>query len=94
MHKILRKTHGILGLLFGTFLLIQGATAFLLAFEEPLENAIGKQNIKLIEKIHKGRIYGAFGNTYNALVGLSLVYLSFSGICMGIVILKAKNLKK
>lgn len=86
MHKLLRKTHGILGLLFGTFLLIQGVTAFLLAFEEPLENTIGKQNVKLIEKIHKGRVYGAFRNGYNALTGLSLVYLSISGICMGIAI--------
>ena len=93
MNKILRNSHGFLGLVFGVFLLIQGLTACLLAFEKPLETAFGESKVKLIENIHKGKIYGNFKKPYNALTGLALCYLSFSGIFMGLNILKAKRRK-
>lgn len=94
MNNLIRKTHGALGLIFGVFLLIQGFTAFLLAFEKPLEKAWGENNVKLIEKIHKGKIYKSWKAPYNAATGLALVYLSLSGISMGVLILSRKKAKK
>jgi uncharacterized iron-regulated membrane protein len=82
--KFLRKTHGFLGLTFGLFLLIQGVTAVIIGFEKPLEKYLGKSNLKVVENIHKGKVFGVFKDPYRVLVGLSLCYLSVTGLAIGL----------
>ncbi|MFN5539593.1 MAG: hypothetical protein ACK481_05995 [Candidatus Melainabacteria bacterium] len=93
MQKFLRRTHGALGLLFGVFILIQGVTAVLLGFDDQIEKLYGENTVKTIENIHKGKIYGPYKSPYRVLVGLSLVYMSISGIWIGFSTISASKKK-
>lgn len=90
-NKFFRNAHGVFGLTFGAFLLIQGLTACILGFEEPVERAFGKPFLKNIERIHKGSIYGPLKAPYRVATGFALCYLSVTGIIIGVSTLVLKN---